>query len=227
MRARTLLPLLFLLTTGCAKPIVVNAFDGPDRPDTEIATLELDFKARVTHLDGQPVPGLPAGLNVADPSNPRILRLLPGEHEMLVGLRPYVETHSYPEYSYFPTTDCHGHVSSHAVVTSWHTSTTHHPGSREDERIVFALSPGQRYRLKLDDPVDWFSRRERWSARVIEKTDAWRDPVVSASLGRQPHPPPTKFEAAPLPREWVEAAAALLARAPAGQPAPTGQGDGK
>ncbi len=189
MTPRVVLSILLLLFTGggCAAPIIVNAFDGPDRPDTEIATLELDFRARLVHLDNRPVPGLPAGLDVDDPANPRILRLLPGEHEMLVGLRPYIETHSHPVYSYFPSTDCHGHVSSHAVVTSYYTTTTFHPGSREDERLTFTLAPGRRYRLKFDDPADWFSRRERWSARIIEKTDAWRDPVISTSHGRQRH----------------------------------------
>ena len=187
--------LLFMLIAdagGCVKSITVNAFPGPDRPDSEIAMLELDFKVRVIHLDGQAVEGIPPGLQTDEPYDPRILRLLPGEHEMLVGIRPYIQTNSYPIYSYTTTTDCEGHCHSMPIVVGYNTTTTCHEGSRENERIAFTLAPGRHYRLKLDDPPDWFSKREKWSAAVIEKTNTWRDTLISTSHGREPHiqPPP-------------------------------------
>jgi hypothetical protein len=188
MRARTFMPLLLLLlATGCAKPIIVNTFPGPDLPDTQVATLNVDFKVRLLQLNGQPVPGIPPGLDPGEPYDPRILRLLPGEHEMLVGIRPYIQTNSYPIYSYTTTTDCEGHCHSIPMVVGYNTTTTYHEASRENERIAFTLAAGRRYRLKLDDPPDWFSKRQLWSAKVIKKTDAWRDPVISISLGREPH----------------------------------------
>jgi hypothetical protein len=193
MRARTILAILLLLAlTGCAKPIIVNAFSGPDLPDAAVATLQLDFKVRLVQLDGQSVPGIPPGLETNEPYDPRILRLLPGEHEMLVGIRPYIETNSYPIYSYISTTDCEGHCQSTPIVVGYNTSTTAHEGSRENEQITFTLAPGRRYRLKLDDPPDWFSKRQLWSAKMIEKTNTWRDTIISTSHGRGPHiqPPP-------------------------------------
>jgi len=190
MRARTLFPLLLLFATGCAKPIIANAFPGPSLPDADVATLDLDFKVRLIHLDGHPVQGIPPGLDPGEPYNRRILRLRPGEHEVLVGIRPYIATNSYPIYSYTSTTDCEGHCHSTPMVVGYNTTTTNHEGSRENEHITFTLAPGRRYRLKLEDPPDWFSRRQLWSAKVIAKTNAWRDPVISTSLGRESHAPP-------------------------------------
>jgi hypothetical protein len=189
MFARKILPILLLalLLTGCAKPIIVNTFPGPDRPDGEIATLQLDFKVRLIQLDGQIVPGIPPGLETGEPYDARVLRLLPGEHEMLVGIRPWIETNSYPIYSYTTTTDCEGHCHSMPIVVGYNTTTTHHDGSRENERITFALAPGRRYRLKLDDPPDFFSKRQKWSALLVEKTNTWRDTIISTSHGREPH----------------------------------------
>ena len=196
MSERTIISILLLLllgmTGGCAKPIIVNAFPGPNLPDAEVATLQLDFKVRLMQLDGEPVQGIPPGLDTGEPYDPRILRLLPGEHEMLVGIRPYIETNSYPIYSYISTTDCEGHCHSTPIVVGYNTTTTYHEGSRENERLTFALAPGRRYRLKLNDPPDWFSKRQKWSALLVEKTNTWRDTIISTSHGREPHiqPPP-------------------------------------
>jgi hypothetical protein len=200
VRARTLLPLLLLLAAGCAKPIIVNAFPGPNLPDADVATLQIDFKVRLMQLDGQGVEGLPPGLQTEEPYDPRILRLLPGEHEMLVGIRPYIETNSYPIYSYTTTTDCEGRCHSMPIVVGYNYTTTHHEGSRENERIQFTLAPGRRYRLKLDDPPDWFAKREKWSARIIEKTNAWRDTLISTSHGREPHVQPLPVQHSQLAR---------------------------
>ena len=177
---------------GCVRPIIVNTFPGADRPDSEIASVQLDFKVRLMQLDGQPVAGIPPGLESGEPYDQRILRLLPGEHEMLVGIRPYIETNSYPIYSYTTTTDCEGHCHSIPIVVGYNTTTTFHQGSRDNERITFSLAPGRRYRLKLDDPPDWFSKRQKWSALLVEKANTWRDPIISTSHGREPHirPPP-------------------------------------
>ena len=88
---------------GRAQPIVVNAFDGPDHPAVEIAMLQIDAAVRLTaQLDGAPVPGLPAGFTEADSTAPRTVRLLPGEHTLLVGIRPAHETYSTPIYSSVP-----------------------------------------------------------------------------------------------------------------------------
>ena len=198
MNARTLVrtfalfAALVLVVPGCAKPIIVNAFDGPDRPTAEVAMLELDFRLRLTQLDGRPVAGVPAGFDEHDPHNPRVIRLLPGKHELLVGKRPYVETHTHNTYTYLPSGDCHGGM--RQIWTGSYTTTTHVPGSREDERLMFDVAAGRRYRVVLDDPLDWFSKRDRWWVKVVEQTDAWRDPVVSRSVGRQRHARPSGVE---------------------------------
>ena len=198
MNARTFIPPIALLAAllivpGCVKPIVVNAFDGPDRPDPEVATLQVDFKLRLTQLDGRPIAGVPAGLDEADPHNPRVIRVLPGRHELLVGLRPYVEYHTYEMYTYVPSGDCHG-GGMQMISTGSYSTTTRVPGSREDERIMFDVAAGRRYRVVLDDPIDWFSKKNRWWVKVIEKSDGWRDPVVSTSLGRERHVRPTAVD---------------------------------
>ena len=182
-----------LLFTGCAQPIVVNAFSGP-APSEEIAVLHLGDEVRLLSVDGAPVPGLPAGLTETDSYAPRIVRLLPGEHTIVAGIRPRVQTYSSPNYMYIPSGDCHGGGS--FVVTSYNSYTSSLPGSRENETIRFIAQPARTYRLKIDDPPDWFSKTQRWSARIIEKTDQWSDPIVSTSLGRQPHetPPSVAFE---------------------------------
>ncbi len=154
-----------------------------------MATLELDFKLRLTQLDGRPVAGIPAGFDEYDPHNPRVVRLLPGTHEMLVGLRPYAEIHTYQTYAYLPSGDCHGGVQ--MIPTGSYTTTTHVRGSREDERITFDVAAGRRYRAALENPLDWFSKRDRWWVKVVEQTDAWRDPVVSRSVGREWHVVPS------------------------------------
>jgi hypothetical protein len=185
-----------LIVPGCVKPVIVNAFDGPDRPAAEVATLELDFKLRLTQLDGRRVPGVPAGFDEHDPHNPRVVRLLPGSHELIVGKRPYVETHTHNTYTYLPSGDCHGGGGGgmQQIWTGSYTTTTHALGSRDDERIAFNVAAGRRYRVALDDPIDWFSKRDRWRVKVVEQTDAWRDRVVSTSFGRQRHVRPSAVE---------------------------------
>ena len=177
--------LLLATVTGCAQPIVVNAFGAPDRPDAEIATLHIDEVVRLTALDGAAAPGLPAGLTGADSAAPRTVRLLPGEHTLVVGIRPRTQVYSKPIYSYVP----HGggcHDARVPRIVHYQTHTNHLPGSREDESLSFTAVAGHTYRLKIDDPPDWFTKTEPWSARVVEKTDRWSDPTTSTSLGRQP-----------------------------------------
>ena len=64
MCGRTAIATLLLVLLGgggCAKPIIVDAFNGPARAAAEVATLELDFKVRLIHLDGRPVAASPPG----------------------------------------------------------------------------------------------------------------------------------------------------------------------
>ena len=224
MRGRTAIAVLLLVVVvahlpGCAKPIIINAFDGPDRPDAEVATLEVDFKIRLTKLDGRPVAGVPAGLNEHEPTNPRVIRLLPGQHEFLVGKRPYVQTHQHPIHGFAPSGDCNGGM--RMTVTGYYTTTSHVPGSRTDERLSFTAAPGRRYTLTLEDPLDWFAKRDRWRAKVIDRSDRFREPVVSTSYGYFPHMPPMA-EPDPASREQTARIAEALARLTMG-PRPTTQ----
>ena len=76
------------------------------------------------------------------------------------------------------------------MITHYQTYTNHLPGSRQDES---SASPLCLPHLPPQDPTTrptGSPKPSAWSARVIERTDRWSDPIVSTSLGRQLHAKP-------------------------------------
>src|SRR5687768_12286485 len=91
-----LLPLLLLAATGCAKPYEANAFAGDPRPDAEVAKLTLDPDIRLISIDGQVLDGVPSELATGEEHRNRFVRLLPGTHRIVVGMRATATTYNSP-----------------------------------------------------------------------------------------------------------------------------------
>src|SRR5215212_5966829 len=83
------------VTGGCIKPIVVNAFDGPAPPGSQLALMTITEDVRLTSLDGKPLEGMPPELDKTKDIRSRAIRLLPGTHRLLAGMRSNTFT-SYP-----------------------------------------------------------------------------------------------------------------------------------
>src|SRR5688572_11126098 len=87
--------LLLLAAVGCAGPLQVNAFDGPDRSGAEVSRLQVDKQVRLVSIDGKPVAGIPGEWDSTkdkESYRQRIVRLLPGAHRVVAGINPNTTT---------------------------------------------------------------------------------------------------------------------------------------
>jgi hypothetical protein len=164
---------------GCAPVIYANAFDGPDLPDTDVARVELGEYIRLTSLNDKPVPGIPPGTGYDESFNTRIIRLLPGQYRLLVGMRAYDEWRQTDIASLLPWNDDPKPL-------------THHfsPGSDDDEQLECTVEAGRRYLLDYKRVRSyWFFEKALSPPRFVltEMNGKKRVKVVSASRGFVPH----------------------------------------
>jgi hypothetical protein len=155
-RFPTLLVMAILLSAGCASH-TPRAFEGPDRPDDQVAVLEIDPDVRFVSLNGKPVKGVPSELAKDSPlqntDDRRFIRLLPGEYRIVVGYAPFADE---PWHSRSP-----GGTNAAAKT---------YAGSAENDELLLAAAAGKRYLVKIDltykldaDPPT------RWSAAVYDQ----------------------------------------------------------
>jgi hypothetical protein len=171
---------------GCAKPFQANAFDGPDRGDAEVARLQLDPAVRLISIDGKPLADFPGEWDSTrgESFKPRVVRLLPGPHRVLVGINPNTQQSNPPPMGGAPG----GGLS----VGVGFTYTKRYPGSKENEELEFTPAAGRKYMLKIKNPLDLFTKQEKWNAIIYDADSPEFQKVVSRSYGRVPHAFPTE-----------------------------------
>jgi predicted small lipoprotein YifL len=76
--SRGLIVLFFLSSLAACGVVVTNMYTGPQRPDTEVATLKSD-RTRISKIDGKDTPFTGAGNN-------NVYKLLPGRHSISISL---------------------------------------------------------------------------------------------------------------------------------------------
>lgn len=156
----TLLAVAILMLAGCAahRP---RAFEGPDRPDDQVAILQIDRDVRFVSLNGQPVKGVPADLTrdrnpLRGHDDRRLIRLLPGEYRIVAGVAPFADE---PWYSRSPG-------ATEAEMKTY-------AGSAENDELVFTAAAQKRYLLKLDFTYELNTDTPtRWSAAVYDQDRA-------------------------------------------------------
>ncbi|MBA3979062.1 MAG: DUF2057 domain-containing protein [Alcanivorax sp.] len=78
LRSATLI-LLALLLAACERSPVVRLYDGPQRPDSEVAVVRVPETLEILNINGQ----RPAGVNTLFSSGYKDLHLAPGEYQIV------------------------------------------------------------------------------------------------------------------------------------------------
>ena len=203
MRGMTFLPLLAMLG-GCAgaggdagarsadgwvRPYIANAFEGPDRPDADVAQLWLHEDVRFVSLDGRPAYGIPRELPTrTGKSKERLIRLLPGTHRIVVGI-PSKRAPG-PERMHLEGNRKRRNVQ--PPIEAEPSREDDVAGSSESEELEFTVRAGREYMVRIRIPPDGGGATETWSAKVVDKTGPESETLVSTSVGRVPDGPTTR-----------------------------------
>ena len=161
--------LLALWSTGCAKPIVARAYDGPQLSKKQVATLKLYSNVRFKSIDGKPLDGMPE--HFVDPegqpdgeAKERHIEVKPGKHRMVVGRAPAWTKSDQPLLIY------HLH--------------SFHAGWPDNVEIEFTVAAGKSYMLVAEDGKD----------REVHVTTMGFGKGIEKLVARVPEPTYAKFK---------------------------------